>query len=334
MPTFSVIVPVYKVEPYLDECIQSILNQTYKDFELILVDDGSPDKCPQICDSYAALDNRVKVIHKPNGGVTSARNAGVQSAIGEYLVFVDGDDFIGETLLEKLSYVLYEHPVDMVAFGYTDFKENEPREEHCNALPIGKYMGESLRVIKDSFLFKVIDNKITRRFFYHSLWCKSIKRELFWDAQKMIPKDIKKGEDAAAIILLLGNCSQIYVTDVCEYYYRYVSSSVMNSFNENLLRSHRILFDFLKKNCKTIPEYTIVGYAKSLLDAELIKAARCYNTYSEFCAYIKTKLANNFDDVLDAFLKIKLPMREKIKFFVMRRRWFCFYWLYYHRNNS
>ena len=102
MPTISVIVPVYKVEPYLRRCVDSILDQTYSDFELILVDDGSPDNCPDICDDYARQDSRVKVIHKENGGLSDARNAGLRIAAGAYVSFVDSDDFIRKDMYEVM----------------------------------------------------------------------------------------------------------------------------------------------------------------------------------------------------------------------------------------
>ena len=94
VPKVSIIVPVYKVEKYLRKCIDSIINQTLKDIEIILVDDGSPDNCGKICDEYAAKDTRIKVIHKENGGLSSARNAGMEVAEGEYIGFVDSDDWI------------------------------------------------------------------------------------------------------------------------------------------------------------------------------------------------------------------------------------------------
>ena len=100
MPLISVIVPVYKVEPYIHRCVDSILEQTYQNLEIILVDDGSPDNCPAICDEYAAKDKRVKVIHKPNGGPSDARNVGMAAATGEYLSFVDSDDWLGNTHFE------------------------------------------------------------------------------------------------------------------------------------------------------------------------------------------------------------------------------------------
>ncbi|MBO5359169.1 MAG: glycosyltransferase family 2 protein [Clostridia bacterium] len=102
MPKISVIVPVYNVEKYLKKCINSILKQSFIDFELILVDDGSPDKSGEICDNYAAKDNRIKVIHKQNGGVSAARNDGIRAASGEYIMFVDSDDYIDSQMLESL----------------------------------------------------------------------------------------------------------------------------------------------------------------------------------------------------------------------------------------
>lgn len=101
-PVFSIVVPVYKVEKYLDKCVQSIINQTYSNLQIILVDDGGADNCPKMCDEYAHKDSRITVIHKQNGGLSDARNAGIDSAVGKYVMFVDSDDFISEDALEKL----------------------------------------------------------------------------------------------------------------------------------------------------------------------------------------------------------------------------------------
>lgn len=102
MPEISIIVPVYKVEQYLDRCVNSILNQTFTDFELILVDDGSPDRCPQMCEEWAKKDSRIKVIHKKNGGLSSARNAALKIFLGEYVIFVDSDDWLEKDAIEIL----------------------------------------------------------------------------------------------------------------------------------------------------------------------------------------------------------------------------------------
>ena len=113
MGTISVIIPVYKVEDYLDRCVQSVLAQTYEDIEVILVDDGSPDGCGAKCDDYAARDSRVKVIHRENGGLSAARNTGLDAVAGEYILFVDGDDYIAPDMAEKLLAALEDTGADM-----------------------------------------------------------------------------------------------------------------------------------------------------------------------------------------------------------------------------
>lgn len=122
---FSIIIPVYKVEKYLKQCIDSVLNQSFKDYELILVDDGSPDNCPQICDAYAKKDIRVKVVHQPNGGLSCARNAGLSCASGEYVIFLDSDDYlIDSTALEKINDKTVAEP-DVILYGYRKLFESD-----------------------------------------------------------------------------------------------------------------------------------------------------------------------------------------------------------------
>lgn len=114
MPKISVIVPVYKTEKYLFRCVDSLRNQTLKDIEIILVDDGSPDNCPEICDEYTRQDSRIRVIHKENGGVSTARNAGLDAAQGDYITFVDSDDYVDTEMYEQMLTVAVEHNCDVV----------------------------------------------------------------------------------------------------------------------------------------------------------------------------------------------------------------------------
>ncbi len=125
-PAISVVVPIYKVEKYLDRCVQSILNQTFSDFELILVDDGSPDNCGAMCDAYAKQDSRVQVIHKENGGLSDARNVGKAAATGEYVLFVDSDDYIMPQLMERLYAMAKKYYADIVCGGiFNCYKDKE-----------------------------------------------------------------------------------------------------------------------------------------------------------------------------------------------------------------
>ena len=124
----SVIVPVYNVEKYLNKCVESIVNQTYKNLEIILVDDGSPDNCPQMCDAWAKKDGRIKVIHKKNGGASSARNAGLDAATGEYIAFVDGDDYLSAEIYETLLKLILTHRADAARCGAVRESTNGQKE--------------------------------------------------------------------------------------------------------------------------------------------------------------------------------------------------------------
>lgn len=124
----SVIVPVYKVEPYLHRCVDSIRNQTYKHLQIILVDDGSPDRSGEICDEYAEMDARIIVVHQKNGGASAARNKGLQYAEGNYVAFVDSDDWIAPTMYETLVRMIERNDLDMARCGITEI--NSKGEEH------------------------------------------------------------------------------------------------------------------------------------------------------------------------------------------------------------
>ena len=125
MKTFSVIVPIYGIEAYLCQCVDSLLEQSYENFELILVDDGSPDRCPEICDSYARKDQRIRVIHKPNGGLVSARQAGIEVATGEYVVNVDGDDWVSPRMLEEFALRIAQSNADIIMVSHTIVHEDQ-----------------------------------------------------------------------------------------------------------------------------------------------------------------------------------------------------------------
>ncbi len=135
MPKISVIIPIYDVEKYLDKCVESVVNQTYKDLEIILVDDGSPDNCPAICDEWAKKDSRIVVLHKQNGGLSSARNAGLDIATGEFVGFVDSDDVILPKMYESLFNAINKNSADMSLCGFLNVDEalnpiNE-NEQNC-----------------------------------------------------------------------------------------------------------------------------------------------------------------------------------------------------------
>ena len=123
-PVVSIIIPIYKVEKYLDECVASVTAQTYTHLEIILVDDGSPDRCPAICDAWAQRDLRVRVIHKPNGGLSDARNAGIAQATGDYIYFLDSDDTVAPTLVADCLDAMHTYDADLVMFQFDTISES------------------------------------------------------------------------------------------------------------------------------------------------------------------------------------------------------------------
>lgn len=210
----SVIIPVYKVEPYLRRCVESVLNQTYQNLEVILVDDGSPDNCGAICDEYAALDSRVKVIHKENGGLSSARNAGLELAAGEYISFVDSDDWLDPKLY---SHCIAAMPFDMAIFGITyvykgaQDSQTVPTCEKTTSICWGKDDQLILDLVRRS-LFGYMCNKIYRRNIIQGI---------------RLP-DILLREDLVTNIEILKKTEEIVLINCNGYYYFQRSDSSLH----------------------------------------------------------------------------------------------------------
>ena len=165
--TISVIIPVYKVEPYLRKCLDSVLNQTYTNLEVILVDDGSPDNCPSICDEYAAKDPRIKVIHKKNGGLSDARNAGLAAASGRYIAFVDSDDWLALDMLEALYQALTRTESDIAVCNFSQVAPNQKSVTQGVETEIVLEKDDALRLL---LIDQELQNYVWNKLYVSSLW--------------------------------------------------------------------------------------------------------------------------------------------------------------------
>ena len=165
MDLISVIVPIYKVEPYLDRCIRSIVEQTYTNLEIILVDDGSPDGCGAICDAWAVRDSRIKVIHKVNGGLSDARNAGMAIAVGEFISFIDSDDTIEPEFLEKLHRALMDCSADIAecAASHVDEAGHIMYQRSAAPLQVMDKIEALRRLVLEDGIYQTVWNKLYRR---------------------------------------------------------------------------------------------------------------------------------------------------------------------------
>lgn len=214
-PMFSIIVPIYNVEKYLKKCVDSILNQTNKNFELILVDDGSPDNCPNICDEYKQKYVNIKVVHKKNGGLVSARKAGSNIAVGKYILNVDGDDWIKDDYLEKIEYVIKKYNPDIVCFGAILSWKNLTKEY---TLPYEKGFYDKRKII--SKIYPVLIEAKNGEYFPPSVWSKAVKRELYIKYQMKVDNHISIGEDGACTKPIIYEANSMYIMEDSLYYYR------------------------------------------------------------------------------------------------------------------
>ncbi|MEM1001221.1 MAG: glycosyltransferase family 2 protein [Bacteroidota bacterium] len=243
-PLVSVIVPIYRIEDYLPKCIDSLLNQSFSNFELILVDDGSPDDCPSICDAYAKKDTRVKVIHKQNGGLLSARKAGLEKAKGKYISYVDGDDWVDRYYLDVLLKLAEANSSDLVVTGH--FREFDGKIETIKPHYTGIF-GETK--IHSSILPKVIYNG---RFCQHEVstyvWNKLFKRDLLMKVLFDVPNEIIMGEDAAITYAYLALSKKLTISKIPLYYYRQRHDSIVKSIENPTMEYYRLglLMNFLK----------------------------------------------------------------------------------------
>lgn len=216
----SVIIPVYKVEPYLDRCVESVLQQSYRKLEVLLVDDGSPDNCGMVCDQWAEKDSRIRVIHKENGGLSDARNAGLDESNGEYIVFVDSDDYIAADMLQKLYDALIAGNADLSICNFLQVDDSGVLldEEENVAPPISDEV-----LSGNEAILKMAEKG---GWFYHMAWNKLYKKELFNSIR--YPKG-KLCEDVFVAHLLLGSCEKVACIRYAGYYYVQRAGSIMHS---------------------------------------------------------------------------------------------------------
>ena len=256
----SIIIPIYGVELYLKQCIESVLSQTYQNLQIILVNDGSKDKCGEICDYYATKDTRIQVIHKQNEGLVNARKSGLAIAQGEFVAFVDGDDWVGKNFIYNLIQPSLKHDVDFTIAGF--IREFYGKEDKIlPKLPIGYHSTDNLANI-------ILPNSIYNGiFFQHGIstyvWNKLFRINKLKKFLSLIDKNIVMGEDAALTYPYLFNCKSVYITDAADYYYRQRPNSIVKSVPNLQLEYSQLslLFKHLKEY---LPSKSIVDLDEHL----------------------------------------------------------------------
>ena len=251
MKMFSVIVPIYGIEPYLCQCVDSLLMQSYENFELILVDDGSPDRCPEICDSYVQKDRRVRVIHKPNGGLVSARQAGIQAAMGEYVDNVDGDDWVSPQMLERMQLRIMESGADIVMMSHYLAYEDRTVAV-AQTFPNGFY--DKAAMEREIYPNMLLNEEMQHIDYF--LCAKAFRRSLITPYQLAVDRRISFGEDAACLMPALFAAQSIYISDEPLYYCRNRLTSISRNFQPKLYEHLIYLSQSLEKLAESSPMFS------------------------------------------------------------------------------
>lgn len=305
MPRISIIVPVYKVEAYLQRCVDSILAQTYQNFELILVDDGSPDNCGNMCDEYAKIDNRVKVIHKQNGGLSSARNAGLDIACGEYIGFVDSDDWITMDMFEYLMDLTDDYKSEITSISYilsngkTIFKQPNIKVKVYNRKQsLRYYMAEGM----------------SKRIADYPVCIKLYKKELFDDVR--FPQG-QFYEDVATNFLLIQKVSKYVKSNkICYYYYQNGTSITRDGFKIKDI-------DLIKVGKQLVSLATVENDEYLLKLAKMKRARSYFSLLSKIAAYGFAEELKNENEIISELtyelrknywllMKSPMPLNRKL----------------------
>lgn len=320
---FSIIIPIYKVEAFIRKSIESVLNQTYKDFELILVDDGSPDNCPMICDEYAEKDNRIKVIHKTNGGLVSARNAGLKEACGDYICYLDGDDWLDVTLLHKIN----EKAISTYGAEIVIFNMVKQFNNHQEKIPffVDEGFFDKQKLQDEIYPYMMWDRR--KRFYnglvFPSSGGKIIKREILLE-HYCKDERIRMGEDNAFIFECIYAADSIYFLPEDLYIYNQLNeNSFHHSYDKDRLKNNRFLVDYIKNNMgqkeKVIDEQLNAFKAYWLIMA-IFHEVKCKRSIFSSRKHLKNDI-KTYHTLSDIDLEI-LPSKVKLYLLLVKYRFY------------
>lgn len=247
-PLLSVIMPIYNMENYLEGSVKCVLNQTLENLELILVDDGSSDASPGLCDAFAAADTRVHVVHKPRGGVSSARNAGLSAAAGEYIGFVDPDDRIKKDFYQQLYTIAASQGCDLVSSLYCSIPEEDPSRQ----IPDNLWVEEVDKKLEQPEIGNIILPAMYKGFDC-PVWNKLFKRNLIREHQIRFDENLSIGEDYLFALHYLVYAKSYYYTTWTGYHYTIRKASAVRTYRKNYMRNFSYLYREKKRLLKKYP---------------------------------------------------------------------------------
>ena len=272
---FSIIVPIYNVAEYLEECISSVLNQKYSDYELILVNDGSSDESGDICRKYAASDSRIKYICKENGGLTSARKAGCSVAEGDYVVCLDGDDALLPEFLTKTADIIERFRPDCICTDFIAVTGPDSVISFSNKYPVGLYEGQELNTVRNNLHYSESIAGSNSGKVLRNIWSKVLKREIYMPCQMELNEAIGLGEDIALVSAIFMRLSNVYFSDIVSHKYYVRQDSMSHSFSPRDVESTINVILHAMKNLGECNQVAVLGM--NLFSLVFDKASKLYS---------------------------------------------------------
>lgn len=308
MPVFSVIIPVYKAEKYLKECVESVLNQSFTDIEVVLVDDGSPDNSGYICDSMAEFDTRITVIHKENGGATKARLDAAKASSGKYIVPVDSDDYVLPGLFERLNDIQKEHDPDIISYEVENRKITT--ESAYGDLKNRLLGGDEWNKLKCKLVYDKELPGFNSGIATFGVCTKAIKRDIYLRHQETVPSDFICAEDLSVTAPSYKDSKTVYFSDFPGYFYRYNEESTTSTFREDDTGHLPNLREYLisklgEEHRSAIDAFILINASEYALNA-----ARHYESKKDYLKCLKTHITPELQNIIKGAKLGKLSAKE------------------------
>lgn len=331
MPKVSIIVPIFNVENYIEKCLQKLLNQTLEDIEIILVDDGATDNCPQICDEYAKRDSRVKVIHKKNAGLGFARNSGIENATGDFIAFVDSDDYVEETMFEIMYKKAQKENSDIVYCNNYVYHSLSGCIEKSKS-PLCKDKTFRGHYVIDEVLKNMIasePNDVTERKYYMSVWRGIFKRKTV-DGIRFVSERDYLSEDIFYQVEALKRANSVTIISDYLYYYRENFSSLTHKYRNDRIQKSILLYEHLAEVVSSIASKDKEDWNFRLL--KLLYGYFRFSLFSNMASNVNVRnLKDDFNQCYNYLNKISfyskypvgvLPFKHKLILFLFKHNMF------------